>query len=307
MNNRFLGALALGALIVTNAALADVELKPDERENLGIQTQPAQPIEVPRRWQASAQVLDVAPLITTVSELQAAETGSAASRAEAERSERLYKEDTNVARKALDAARAQAMTDEARARTARAQLLGTWGRGIAALAPAARNALLDDLLSGRASLVRADTMAPLPAGLSAPIVRVASLDGRNEWNAQWLGPLPQTTNTTFGGAVLLRVPTNLPVGQPLQAVIGDPHGAQKGLSAPASAVIRWRGGEWFYEETEANHFVRRELPPAAHFDGRALIGGDAKTPPKVVTVGARALLAAEMGASDSGGAAGEGE
>jgi hypothetical protein len=237
--------------------------------------------------------------------LQSAETAAVASRAEADRSERLYKDDTNVARKALDAARAQAMTDEARARTARAQLLGTWGRGIGTLAPAARSALIDDLLAGRASLVRADSMEPLPAALSTPAVRVASLEGHSEWGAQWLGPLPQATNATFGGAVLLRVPATLPVGQPLQVGFSDPHATRKGLGAPANAVIRWRGGEWVYEETETNHFVRRAVAPGAHIDGRALIDGDAKTAPKIVTVGARALLAAELGASDSG-AGGEG-
>ena len=307
MNNGYLGALAFGALIVTNAAWAGVELKPEERENLGIQTQPAQPVETPRRWQASATVLDVAPLVTTLSDLQAAEMAAVASRAEADRSERLYKDDTNVARKALDAARAQAMTDEAHARTARAQLLGTWGRGIGTLPPTARSALMDDLLAGRASLVRADTMDSLPAGLTAPTVRLASLDARSEWSAQWLGPLPQTTNTTFGGAVLLRVATNLPAGQPLQAVISDPRATQKGLGAPASAVIRWRGGEWVYEETEANHFERRQVAPGAHIEGRALLAGDAKTAAKVVTVGARALLAAELGASDATDAAAVGQ
>jgi hypothetical protein len=310
VNHRFLraAAFALGVLTVSSATFADVELKAEERENLGIQTQPAQPIEVPRRWQASAQVLDVTPLITTLSELQAAETAAGASRAEAERSERLYKEDTNIARKALDAARAQAMTDETRARTARAQLFGTWGRMVGGLAPAARNALIDDLLAGRASLVRADMMELLPAAPSAaPTVRVASLDGRSEWPAQWLGALPQTTNTTFGGAVLLRVATDLPMGQPLQVALSDPRATRKGLGAPSTAVIRWRGDEWVYEETAANHFVRQQVAPGAHIDGRALLAGDAKTTPKIVTVGARALLAAELGASDSADAPEEGE
>jgi len=292
-------AIALGALSVSTAALADVELKAEEREDLGIRTELAQPVAASRHWPASAQVLDVTPLITALSELHAAETAAAVSRAEAQRSERLYNEDTNIARKALDAARAQAMADEARVRTARAQLLGSWGRGISSMSPSARAALVEDLLEGRASLVRADSLVPLPADVTAPTARVSTLDGREDRPADWLGVLPQASNATLGGAALLRVAASLPVGQLLQATLTETHASLKGLGVPAAAVIRWRGSEWVYEETATNHFARRAVEAGSRIEGRALIESDGKGTPKVVTVGARALLGAELGASES--------
>jgi len=290
--------IVLAILGVSAPAFADVELEAQQRESLGIRTEPARAIEAPRSWLASAQVLESAPLVTALGELRSAETAAAASRAEAERSEQLYRDDTNIARKTLDAARAQAIADEARWNSARAALLGAWGRAIAALSGAQRAKLIDDLLMGRASLVRAEHLQPLPPGSSIGVVRVAVLDSHVEMNADWLGTLPQTINPTLAGSSLLRVPASLSVGQILEVTMTEKHASVRGMSVPAAAVIRWRGAEWVYEEGPQNHFVRAEVRSGARVQGRALIAGEVKTPPNVVTVGARSLLGAELGAAE---------
>jgi hypothetical protein len=295
---RFL--IVLTTACVVAPAFADVELEAEQRESLGIQTEPARAIEAPRSWPASAQVLDSAPLITALGELRSAETAVAASRAEAERSEKLYREETNIARKTLDAARAQAIADEARLNTARAALLGTWGRTIATMPGAQRAKLIDDLLSGRVSLVRAEQLQPLPADASVGAVHVVTLDSHGEWNAEWLGTLPQTTNPTLAGSSLLRVPAALSVGQLLEATLTEKRASLHGMSVPAAAVVRYRGAEWVYEEGPKNHFTRSEVRAGTRVQGRALLAGATKAPPQVVTVGARSLLGAELGASEPG-------
>jgi len=78
----------------------------------------------------------------------------------------------------------------------------------------------------------------------------------------------------------------------------EKHASVRGMSVPAAAVIRWRGAEWVYEEGPQNHFVRAEVRSGARVQGRALIAGEVKTPPNVVTVGARSLLGAELGAAE---------
>jgi hypothetical protein len=288
--------VALG-LVAMPRAWADVELKPEERENLGIQTESVQPIETGRHWSAAAQVLDATSLITTLGELQAAEMTAAASKAEAERSARLYREETNVARKVLDAAQAQAMTDAVKVSTARAQLLGTWGYGIAALSSAARSELVADVLAGRACLARVDLVQSLPATLTEPQVEVSSFEGGKHIAAQWLGRLPQGASSTVAGSGLLRVQARLAAGSLLDAVLIEPMSSIRGLSVPGNAVVRWHGGEWVYEETSANHFVRRPVKSGVRVNGRALLAGKSEAVGKVVTVGARALLAAELVAS----------
>ncbi|HEU4626969.1 MAG TPA: hypothetical protein VFS52_19570 [Steroidobacteraceae bacterium] len=290
----FLVALCL---LATSIVRADVELTPEERENLGIQTEPVKPIETARRWRASAQVLDPTPLITTLGELHAAETAAAASQAEAERSARLYREETNVARKALDAAQAQAITDAAKVSATRAQLMGTWGYGVAALSKAARSALVADLLAGRACLARVDLTQSLPATLTEPKVEVRSLGGGKQIAAEWLGQLPQGASSTLAGSGLLRVSAPMTAGALLETVVSDPNSSIKGLSVPGTAVVRWHGGEWVYEETSPNHFARRAVRSGLRVEGRALLAAERSGAGQVVTVGARALLAAELGAS----------
>ena len=296
--------IALSAFVVSTSVRAEVELKPEQRENLGIRTERALTVEAPRTWPASAQVLDVSPLVTALGDVHAAETAALASRAEAERSERLYKDDTNIARKALDAARAQAIADAGRVQAARAQLTSTWGRAIGVLSPAARTKLVDDLLDGRASLVRADQTQPMPRDMPAPAAQVSNLEGTQEWPAEWLGSLPQTTNTTLAGASLLRVGASLQTGQVLRATLTEKQPSLKGLSVPPAAIVRWHGSEWVYEETSANHFERREVRAGTRVAGRVLIASTGASPPNVVIVGARALLGAELGASESQDAAG---
>ncbi|HVY82365.1 MAG TPA: hypothetical protein VG994_15340 [Steroidobacteraceae bacterium] len=289
--------LVVLCLLATSIARADVALTPEERENLGIQTVPVKPIDTARRWFASAHVLDPTSLITTLGELQAAETAAAASQAEAERSARLYREETNIARKALDAARAQAITDAAKVNATRAQLIGSWGYGVAALSKAARSALVADLLAGRASLARVDLVQSLPTPVTAPKVEVRSLVGGKQIAAEWLGQLPQGASSTLAGAGLLRVSAPLTAGALLETVLSEPSSSIKGMSVPSSAVVRWHGGEWVYEETSPNHFARRAVRSGLRVEGRALLAENKGSAGNVVTVGARALLAAELGAS----------
>jgi hypothetical protein len=299
MSLRFFSLLVL-VFLAAPRAWADLELKPQERENLGIQTEQATSVETGRQWSATAQVLDATPLVTSLGEIEAADVAAQASKSEAERNERLYREQTNVARKTLEAARTQAATDSARLSTARAQLVGSWGQGIAALSATARAALVGDLVAGRISLARVDLVQSLPVSLNEPQVEVRGLDGGNSLAARWLGRLPQGSSATLGGSGLLRVAAPLAAGSLLEAVLSEPTASIKGVSVPASAVIRWRGGEWVYEETAANHFVRREVKSGLRVGTRRLLAAPGKTDLKIVTVGARALLGAELGAADSG-------
>jgi hypothetical protein len=248
---------------------------------------------------ASGQVLDASPLIASLSDLASAEIAANASRAEAVRSQGLYDAERNIARKALDAALAQQSTDQARVMTLKGQILAAWGRDIASLSSTARRQLADDLLAGHASLVRADQFRSFAPGAGVSGARVSTLDSSAEWPAQWLGALPQTTSATLGGASLLRVPAALPAGQVLTVNLQSSASSTRGPSAPVSAVIRWRGGEWIYEETSTNHFERREVMPGGRAEGRVLLGDEKSVKGKVVVVGARALLAAELGAADA--------
>jgi hypothetical protein len=273
-------------------------LEPAERENLGIQTEPVKTLDVARQWPAAATVVDAAPLIASLSDLRAAESAAEASREESRRAEQLYRNDANVARKARDAARTQAITDEGRVTTARSQLLSAWGQTIVGMNPSARERLVDELLAGRAALVRVEPMQPLPQDARINRADVASLNGPARWMGTVLGPLPQSSAPAFAGAMLLSVPATLSAGQPLHATLLESQATVHGPSVPTSAIVRWHGTEWVYEEKPANTFVRRAVRRGARVEGRALLEGDVPADAKIVVVGGRALLSAELSASE---------
>jgi hypothetical protein len=53
-----------------------------------------------------------------------------------------------------------------------------------------------------------------------------------------------------------------------------------------------------YEEKPANNFVRRPVRRGARVEGRALLEGNVPADTRIVVVGARALLGAELSASE---------
>jgi hypothetical protein len=290
--------LALVAASGAASSFADIRLQAEERENLGIQTEPVQMLETARHWPAAATVLDSASLVATFTDLRAAESAAEASRDEFERSDQLYRNDANVARKTRDAARTQSITDEGRVLTLRSQVLSVWGPSLVTMNPVARQRLVDELLAGRATLVRAEPVQLIPQDTPFGRAELSSLTGPARWTATVLGTLPQTSAPAFAGALLLSVPTSLSAGTPLQARLVEAQPGVRGPSVPASAIVRWHGTEWVYEEKPANNFVRHAVRRGARAEGRAVLEGDIPGDAQIVVVGARALLGAELNASE---------
>ncbi len=293
---RDLLAVLLVAVVGAGAARADVDLDARQRDNLGIKTEPAYVTAVARTWPAAAQVLDMAPLVALLSELHAAESAAAASAGELARAEQLHRAETNVALKAVEAARSQAALDGSHVSTARSQLLAGWGTGIGSLSPAGRQQLLQDLLAGRASLVRAEPTAVLPEGVRIGRVQLQTIDGSRTWTAELLGPLPQISTPGIAGAYLLRLATRVPAGRMLIASLQESGAGVRGISLPEAAIVHWHGAAWIYAETRPNHFERLEVRPSASIGGEVMIPDERSGGWNVVTVGSRALLDAEQGA-----------
>jgi multidrug efflux pump subunit AcrA (membrane-fusion protein) len=75
-------------------------------------------------------------------------------------------------------------------------------------------------------------------------------------------------------------------------------GQTEGLSVPSSAILRdIYGGEWVYQKTAANTFVRQRVEVATESDGRALLARGLASGAQVVTDGATELFGTEFGAA----------
>ena len=292
-----LPCLALAA--VAFPAWADVKLEAAQRESLGIETARLAPADAVRSLHAVAQVLDSAPLIALLSELQAADAAVSGSRSEAQRAQQLYSADNNVSLKALEAARAQAAGDVARAQGLRSQLLANWGRALQRMSEADRARLVADLSSGRTALLRAESTEPATAGAQLQTASLQALTGDERWAAQVLGPAAQAATAGVGSTYLMRAQIELPPGTVLQAQLHDRSRVLRGIKIPRAAIVRWQGEDWVYLEEQANSFTRHLLQPVEWLDDGCLVQAGFSAGQQVVTAGARWLLAAENSAPEA--------
>ncbi len=75
-------------------------------------------------------------------------------------------------------------------------------------------------------------------------------------------------------------------------------GQTDGLSVPSTAILRdIHGGEWVYQKTAPNTFVRQRVEVASETGGRALLARGLAAGAQVVTDGAAELFGTEFGAA----------
>jgi hypothetical protein len=284
-------ALAL-AVLAAQTATAQVTLTDATRKNLQIEVTPLASSTIQKRWAASVEVIDPAPMIAQLRDIHAAEVQATSSRNEAERLARLHQADSNVSLKAAEAARATAASDGAKLDALRAQWASSYGRGLVDLNDAQRERLGTELLAGKISIARAETLEPVADPRAFKSARIRRLVGDASWDARVLGATA-TASQSVGTAIMLEIPAMLPAGTLLSGELVDRTATLQGLKVPRSAVVRWQGSEWVYVETQPNTFERVILKPVAWVEDGCLVQQGLEPGSKVVSAGAAMLLAAE--------------
>lgn len=298
MNTRL---LMPALLIASLASAAEVELTDQVRENFAVATVAVAAGKVAQQWTAAATVLDVEPLLATVTELRAAQAAGAASASELKRSETLQQSDNNVSLKVVEAARAQAAADRSRASALRAQLLGRWGTAIARLSDAQLDQLTDRILQGRVVLVRVE-IASVAGVLNVQAVQLRLLPDGARLNGRMLGAMPQRAEQAAGRSYLISVEAgnaDLQAGQVLGAELQDAARTSSGIVVPRAALLRWQGSNWVYVQTEANHYQRRGVQVAQWSENTVLVNEGLAAGDQVVTRGAGLLLGAEFAPAEA--------
>jgi hypothetical protein len=285
---------ALALCLVCVHVRAEVQLTPAQRDSLGVKTIELVKVDVAKTYSATAQVLDATPLVNLLTDVRAAQAALAASSREADRSKELHAADATVSLKASEAARSQAMADESRLTTLRAQLNANWGRSVAAMSEGERDKLIADLLAGRRTLIKAELQQSHRGDLKSLRARVHSFDSSESWNGDLLGVLPLGQSQGIGRSYLLGVKdASLQAGQILAAELEDAKQRTAGIIVPRSAVIRWNASTWVFIEEEANKFVRQLIHPVEWTESGCLVHEDLQVGQHVVIEGAGLLLGTE--------------
>jgi hypothetical protein len=207
--------------------------------------------DVAQRDAAIGLILDGAAFVAQAGEADAAAAAARAAGAETERVRGLYSAGTSASLKALQSAQAEQARAKAQADAAAAKFASQW-RPLAALAPAARQKLVDDVAGGSVLLVRAELPGRHVLG-SVPDRALLDADGIGV-PGRVLGALAQRGEETQGAAVLIEV-RNAPAGLGPGArvpvtLLGAKH---SGVVVPRDAVL--------YDDRGALVYKRLAAPP----------------------------------------------
>jgi len=248
-----------------------------------------------------ARVLDPAPLISELGDLEAATASADASAKELARQQKLSASD-NASARTLEAAIAAAKRDQVQLDSLHAHLLSDWGPVLTARTDLPQ--LLHSLLAREAALVRVD----IPSGEKLPPepreLKIApSVGDGAPVTAELLGPAASADAQVQGTALLGLVRDNPPVpGTQLLAWLTSTADGQKGLRLPQKAIVVYDSDTFIYVQTNSEDFERWrvKLGPTLR-DGGVFVTGGVTAQDHVVVNGAAQLLSDELKSMTGGG------
>ena len=288
-------ALILAATAAPMQAQAqDKPLQLDARTQARLQLRiaPVQAAHSSDQVSAFATVVDPTPLLTLLSDLATAQSAYSASQAEATRTRTLAK-DASVSTKAAETAASLARADQARVTLLRQRIGLEWGPYFAGLADTSLRQLGNDLVAGRAALVRVDT----PSGQGVKGAKTATLDlgAIGQVEARVLG-IARTADQRLQSPGLMTLVTGdsaayLGTGLTLKASLYS-GSSTNGLLIPNNALLRQGGRVYAYVKTGPRDFVRRAVTPARATPDGLIVSQGFSAGEQVVVQGASALLTA---------------
>lgn len=255
---------------------------------------------------AYATVIDLQPLFdlrnrsaAARADRESAQAQAEASRAQYERNRVLFEDDRNVSQKSLQDARAVMQTDHAKLQAAEAAqdnldatLRQQFGDALASAATAPVSDLFQQLLTGRAVVLR----VTLPANDGAPAPVHITVDGPDGQpvSARRLSASPQGDPAIQGNPYFYVAGSPLPVGTRTTAHVSLGDKSTSGVLIPESAVVWYGGQPWIYVRTAADRFTRRYAPSAWAIDHGFVATSGFRAGDNVVIRGAQLLLSEEL-------------
>ena len=269
-------------------------------EALGLKYAPPESVKLAPEIQGFGRVLDPAPLVALVSEIEAARVAATASEKEFARVQKLHSENANASAQAVETAEAAMQRDRTQLAAAQAHLLVGWGRALTRQADLA--ALLRALAAGDAALVRIDVLSGEAPAQPPAVARVGPLANEGQLHeVAVLGVAPSADPSAQGTGYLAVWRTDpLPPGTALRAVLPAPGEPKNVLVLPRSAFVRHEGGVFIYAQTAEGGFERRLVTTGPTLATGIVVTDGVAAGDKVVVTGAQQLLATELLGSAGG-------
>lgn len=218
----------------------------------------------------------------------------------------LFEQNQNISEKSLQSAEGTLRANEADVRAGEQQLTlqeslvrQEWGSVVAKWAVES-SPELQRVFNQREVLVQM-TM-PSDATFKAPKAISLEIPDASRTGASLVSTFPRVDPRIQGRSFLYVAPTHpgLAPGVNLLAHLSV-GSSMKGLIVPTSAIVWSEGKAWVYQQTAADHFIRRVVPTDAPVERGFFVAEGFSPGNKVVTQGAQALLSEEMLLHGQGG------
>lgn len=285
---------------------AGVTIDAETQARIGLKTEAPAAMQLPSEMQVYGRVLDPAPLLDSIMELDRARIAFDSSLRELERAKQL-KTDSNISDRAFQDATTAHAQNRAAAEALLLKIQIGWGRKIAEMLgpvelPADTQREPEKLLAGLRDakvLIRLD----LPTGErlenQSQTARIVSLaDKAVPVTATCFDLLPVMDPQTQQQEILFTadqsVTNRLTPGEAVTAFIKTAGDSVSGVVVPVSAVLRHQGAGWVYVQTETNQFVRTEIPLDRLTEHGWFVSQNLSATNRVVVSGAQTILSAEL-------------
>jgi hypothetical protein len=249
------------------------------------------------RWvpevEGYGRVLDPAPFVQAVANLDAARSSAETAQRELHRVEGLHQDQQNASMRDVEAARATAARATADVELAETQVAAAFGPTLAKDPELA--ALTQRLARREAALVRID----VPGGGDRPRPEQGSRlvpfpPSGAPLPARFLGAAADANPMLPGWSFLFLVSeTPPPVGTAIRAWLHGSGADLGGGSIPAQALVRSGDGLFVFVRTAPDTYARRAVTARRRADGTAFVSAGLEPGETVVTAGAAELLSAE--------------
>lgn len=279
---------------------ATLELESEAVERAGIQTLVVVASHFEPSVRGFGRVLDPAPIVDAVANLEALRAAEASAQAERRRVEDLARDDQNASLREVETARTLAARARADLAMARSRLVMQIGSELARdpdLGKWARR--LED---GRASLIRID----VPGSEAPPSpergVRFTLYPARRSpLEVRYVGRAATIDPLLPGFALLFLATANPPqAGTPVIADCRTAAPPESGVELPPSALVYLSGKPFAWVDLGRGRFERRALETISREDGSLFVRRGLAPGERVVTVGAQQLLSSELLGSEAG-------
>jgi len=223
-----------------------------------------------------------------------------ASRADYERSQKLYENRQLISAAQLQSAEAAFRVDEANltaaqslVQTLAATAQQTWGvvlgRAVVDGAP-----MLSNLVERREILIQV-TLAPGESVSQPPMAALVQADNGLRTNARFVSLAPKTDPRIQGISFLYIAPaqSGLLPGMNILAFLSSGNMVD-GTNVPASTIVWWQGRAWIYVRTGSETFVRREIATDTPAPTGGYVVKGLPDNAEVVAQGAQMLLSEEF-------------